>query len=251
MEAVIVRGVRIGTGRPKIILPLTGETDQALLKEVEHIRTLPCDLVEWRLDWCDHVFAPACLMETAKKLREALGELPLLATFRTAKEGGEKDISPAEYKELLTALAESGHADLIDIEAFSGDELVRELVEICRKNGVKTVLSNHDFQKTPPKEEIVSRLKKMEALGADIPKIALMPTCPEDVLTLLSAALEASHILSKPIITMSMGRLGAISRLAGETFGSAATFGSPGKASAPGQVAAKELDLILDVLGNR
>ena len=251
MEAVIVRGVEIGTGRPKIILPLTGRDDEELLREAEHIHTLPCDLAEWRLDWCDHVFDLPCLLATAKQLRKALGELPLLATFRTAKEGGEKAILPEEYRKLLTALAESGLADLIDIEAFSGDELVRKLVETCRKNGVKTVLSNHDFQKTPPKEEILSRLTKMEGLGADIPKIALMPTCPEDVLTLLSATVEASRTLSKPIITMSMGRLGAISRLAGETFGSAATFGSPGKASAPGQVAAKELDLILDVLGQK
>lgn len=249
METVIVRGLEIGAGRPKIILPLTGVTREELLEQVKQIKALPCHMVEWRLDWYENVFDRSKLLEMAGTLREALGDLPILATFRTAKEGGEKAVADGEYKGLLTALAESGLVDLIDIEAFSGDALVKELIGICRAEGVKTVLSNHDFHKTPEKEEIVRRLKKMEELGADIPKIALMPQSPEDVLTLLSATLEASRSISRPIITMSMGKLGVVSRLTGETFGSAMTFGSPGRASAPGQVAAKELELILDVLG--
>ena len=249
METVIVRGLEIGKGRPKIILPLTGVTREELLEQVTQIKTLPCHMAEWRLDWYEDVFDLPKLLEMARVLREALGDLPILATFRTAKEGGEKAITDEEYQNLISALAESGLIDLVDIEAFSGDELVKELIAICRANGVKTVLSNHDFLKTPEKEEIVRRLKKMERLGADIPKIALMPQSPEDVLTLLSATLEASRSISRPIITMSMGTLGVVSRLAGEVFGSAMTFGSPGRASAPGQVAAKELDLMLNVMG--
>ena len=48
-----------------------------------------------------------------------------------------------------------------------------------------------------------------------------------------------------PVITMSMGALGAVSRLCGEAFGSAMTFANPGQASAPGQVA---LDVVNEVL---
>ena len=36
-------------------------------------------------------------------------------------------------------------------------------------------MSNHDFHKTPAKDEIIYRLRRMQELGADIPKIALMP----------------------------------------------------------------------------
>ena len=52
------------------------------------------------------------------------------------------------------------------------------------------VVSNHDFEKTPSKEEIVARLQKMQELGADLPKIAVMPQCKKDVLTLLAATEE-------------------------------------------------------------
>lgn len=94
-------------------------------------------------------------------------------------------------------------------------------------------MSNHDFHKTPAAEEIVQRLRKMQELGADIPKIALMPQNKADVLTLLSATLEMQErYADRPIITMSMAKTGVISRLSGEVFGSAATFGAVKKASA-------------------
>ena len=248
MTTVTVRGLTLGEGRPKIILPITGENDDALLRQAEEIKGLPCDMAEWRMDWYEHALDTERLLKAAALLRKTLGEMPVLATFRTAKEGGEREITSEAYQGILSAVTRSGLVDLVDIEAFSGDELVAELIALCRERGVKTVLSNHDFQKTPEQEEILRRLKKMEALGADIPKIALMPQRAEDVIALLSATLEAARTLSVPVITMSMGKLGAISRLAGETFGSCATFGSPGRASAPGQVAAAELERILTLL---
>ena len=128
---------------------------------------------------------------------------------------------------------------------------MEELVGLCHEKGVAVVLSNHDFFATPPEEEIFRRLAEMARLGADLPKIALMPQGPEDVLALLSATARARRELDRPVITMSMGPMGVISRLSGQLFGSAATFGSPGRASAPGQVEAAELDRLLRLLSER
>lgn len=114
---------------------------------------------------------------------------------------------------------------------------------------VKVVSSNHDFDKTPEKEELIRRLCKMQELNADIPKIAVMPTCRRDVLMLLDATLEMTESYAdRPIITMSMAGTGVISRLAGEAFGSALTFGAATKASAPGQIPVNELKQVLDIL---
>ena len=92
----------------------------------------------------------------------------------------------------------------------------------------------------------------MQELGADIPKIALMPESKRDVLKVLDATLEMTKSYGDtPIITMSMGSEGVISRISGELFGSAVTFGSLEKASAPGQINVKELSQLLDMLHNR
>ncbi len=107
----------------------------------------------------------------------------------------------------------------------------------CSKNGIAALLCNHEFHRTPPQEEIVCRLKQMEDCVADICKIAVMPHSAEDVLTLLSATLEAKRLAAKPIVTMSMGQTGAVSCLAGEVFGCCITFGSGTQDSAPGKSA--------------
>ena len=139
--------------------------------------------------------------------------------------------------------------DLIDVEAFTGDAIVTDIITRAHAAGVKVIASNHDFHKTPEKDEIVHRLCKMQELGADIAKIAVMPTCRRDVLTLLDATLEMQEQhADRPIITMSMAGTGVVSRLTGESFGSALTFGAASKASAPGQIGVEQLKQVLDII---
>ena len=205
--------------------------------------------MEWRVDWFEDVFDTDKVLDVAKDLQTVLKDTPILFTFRTAKEGGEKAISNKDYKALNMAVAKSGYVDLIDVEAFTGEEIVKSMIQEAHSYGVKVIASNHDFDATPAKDEIVRRLRMMQDYGADIPKMAVMPRNKQDVLTLLSATLEMSEqFADRPIITMSMAGTGVVSRLTGETFGSALTFGAATKASAPGQINVNELEQVLDII---
>ena len=249
MNTVKVRNIEIGAGIPKICVPIVGVTREEILAAAENIKSTKADVVEWRVDWYEDIFDFAKTEATMQALREALGEMPILFTFRTSKEGGEKAIETETYVELNQNAAKTGLIDLVDVEAFTGDEAVKAVVETAHENGVKVIASNHDFHKTPAKEEIVSRLRKMQELGADILKIAVMPQNKKDVLTLLAATEEmASEYADRPIITMSMSETGVISRLSGEVFGSALTFGAVGKVSAPGQMGIEDLTTVLGLL---
>ena len=190
MNTVKVRNIEIGAGIPKICVPIVGVTREEILAAAETIKSTKADVVEWRVDWYEDIFDFAKTEETMKALREVLGETPILFTFRTSKEGGEKSIETETYVELNQNAAKTGLVDLVDVEAFTGDDAVKAVVETAHANGVKVIASNHDFHKTPAKDEIVSRLRKMQELGADIPKIAVMPQNKKDVLTLLSATEE-------------------------------------------------------------
>jgi 3-dehydroquinate dehydratase-1 len=126
---------------------------------------------------------------------------------------------------------------------------VREVVDAAHAAGIKVVMSSHDFSKTPATTEIVSRLREQDKMGADILKIAVMPHNVSDVLKLLDATEQVRDRYSrKPLLTMSMGGLGAVSRFSGQVFGSDLTFGMIGEASAPGQVDAKALRQVLDTI---
>ncbi len=249
MKTVKIRNVEIGAGIPKICVPIVGVTKEDILEQAKALQSLPVDVVEWRIDWFENVFDFDALKDALTDLRAALGGLPLLMTFRTSKEGGEKAIDTEAYAELNIRAAQTGLVDLVDVEVFTGDEIVSRIIREAHAAGVKVVASNHDFDKTPDKDDIVSRLRKMQAMDADIPKIAVMPRNKKDVLTLLSATEEmATDYADRPIITMSMAGTGVISRLCGEVFGSALTFGAAGKASAPGQMGVQDLSTVLGLL---
>ncbi len=241
-----VRNLTIGKGIPKICVPLTGITQEEILTEAGRLEQFPADLAEWRVDWYAQAKDVAAVLETLKKLRAALGEMPLLFTFRTKKEGGQADIGQEEYLLLNETAIRSGDADLIDAELFMGEEALRQLTEEAHRYSVKVIASSHDFEKTPTKEEIIRRLCRMQQLNADILKIAVMPRCKADVLALLAATEEMdTRYARRPVVTMSMGAQGMISRLCGELTGSSMTFGTVGKSSAPGQVPIKDLAEIL------
>ena len=243
VNPVVVRNIEIGSGMPKVCVPIVEKTREDILSTAKAICSTEADLVEWRADWYEDVSAFSEVIKTADMLRSILGETPLLFTFRSAREGGEKELSLESYATLLESVAKTGFVDLIDVEVFSGDDAVKNIIQTAHAHGVKVIASNHDFEGTPAREELVARL------CADILKIAVMPQTRSDVLTLLSVTEEMSSLhTSRPVITMSMGRTGTLSRLCGEVFGSAVTFASFGKVSAPGQIAIEDLKAGLRLL---
>ena len=249
MSCVDIRGCRIGEGRPKVILPIVERAEAAILEKAAQFSTLQADCVEWRVDYFEGARAPGAVARCLQKLRVALRGKLLLVTFRTQAEGGQAALSPAEYRQFLELVLDTDCADLLDIEFFTAGADLPKLVEQAHSAGVAVVCSSHDFAKTPPRAELVYRMVQMQQAGADLPKLAVMPQCRTDVLELLAATAEMADLHPEtPVITMSMGALGAVSRLAGEAFGSAMTFANPRQASAPGQVSLDIVNEVLDAL---
>lgn len=246
MSCVTIRGCCIGEGRPKVIIPIVEHTEASILKTAAQFSTLRADCVEWRVDCFEGAKDLSAIARCVAKLRVALKDKLLLVTFRTKAEGGNVELTHEEYLRFLHTVLDTDCADLIDIEFFTAGADLPQLIADAHTAGAAVVCSSHDFHKTPPRAELVSRMVQMQQAGADLPKLAVMPQTRTDVLELLSATAEmADRHPETPVITMSMGALGAVSRLSGEAFGSAMTFANPGHASAPGQIS---LDVVNDVL---
>ena len=241
METIQVRGVTFGAGKMKICVPVCAKTLSEALEAIGEIHTTPVDLIEWRLDYFEED-----ILSAAKAVFEAADPLPVLCTFRTKAEGGERAIMPEDYFALNEALAVLG-APMLDLELMlcrAHEERARREIDALHEKGAVLVLSNHDFEKTPPRAELVARYAQMRDLNADLPKIAVMPQSQRDVMVLLSAMTEASAG-GAPLIGISMGELGKVTRVRGGAFGSVMTFASKGKASAPGQIDAETLASML------
>ena len=86
MNTIKVRDIEIGAGAPKIIVPIVGVTKDDIIAEAKTFDSIPVDMVEWRVDWFENVFEFDKVEEVLKELRDALGNIPILMTFRTSKE---------------------------------------------------------------------------------------------------------------------------------------------------------------------
>ncbi|MCD5505348.1 type I 3-dehydroquinate dehydratase [Lactobacillus delbrueckii] len=242
MTTVKVRNIVLGEGLPKIAVPNVGVTEEEILASAKEIAAAKPDIMEWRIDYYEAgIKDNEKLIATAKALRDVVGELPILVTFRTKNEGGVLELAEDEYLDLVATVVTNRLGDAVDIELFHDEERVKDLVKQAHNYNVVVIMSNHDFEKVPAKDVIEFRLKKMADLGADVPKLACMPHSADDVLTLLSATNDARKALSTPIITMAMADLGKVSRIAGQVFGSCLSFGAVGKTSAPGQLSIGDL----------
>jgi len=248
-KKVSIRGKSLGTTQPLICTPLVGSDTDQIMSEVAKIRPKEPDMVEWRADFFKHLGNTTAVIETASRIREALGQIPLLFTIRSEKEGGQPiSLTEKEKIQLYAKICESGIIDLIDCELFHDDEELLYLHQVSRDHDVRLILSYHDFHLTPSHEEILNKLMKAESYGADVAKVAVMPTSTDDVLALLKATQDAHKQMNIPIITISMGELGALTRMIGWFFGSSVTFAVGENHSAPGQIPIDDLKTVLKII---
>ena len=133
----------LGDGSPKIIVPIVGASEDTILAAAQEIAVHPLiDLVEWRADYYDHAFDSNKTIHLLEKLQAILQGKPLLYTFRTAREGGQKEIAAAQYALLCESAAHV--ADLVDVEMFSTNAAA--CVYRVQQSGARVVGSWHDFQ---------------------------------------------------------------------------------------------------------
>ncbi|MCU4369710.1 type I 3-dehydroquinate dehydratase [Acinetobacter courvalinii] len=230
----------------KTIVPITAKTrEQAIAQAKVIAANADADLAEFRIDLLNFASDRKQVIALGHELKQILGTKPLIATIRTHNEGGQLTISDADYGKTYQAYLQQPFMDMLDVEMFRDHQIVKNTVKLAHVKKVLIVMSNHDFQKTPPESEIIKRLLKQDELGADILKIAVMPQNKQDVFTLMNATLKVSQQSKKPLLTMSMGKLGTISRIATANMGGSFSFGMIGEASAPGQIDVTQLKQFL------
>jgi 3-dehydroquinate dehydratase-1 len=231
-------GRRLGhDGRGLICAPLVGRSTRALLAELAAILPKAPDLIEWRVDFFDAIADPDQVLATAARLRALAGSVPIVFTRRAVHEGGEPiPIEEDAVVDLYAALCASGHVDFVDYELSQPEHHRRRVRAVSQAHGVALIVSHHDFSGTPRQADMLETLRRAEREHADVAKLAVMPRTPSDVLALLEATAQASAALRIPVVTMSMGALGKLSRICGWQYGSSVTFGAGERVSAPGQM---------------
>ena len=239
----------IGGPDPLICIPLVAADKHALLDQAAALPPLSPDIVEWRVDSFQGAREVADCLATLDTLRAVIGDIPLIFTCRSEAEGGMQPIGPTTRLALIEAAIRSGGVDIVDVELINGKAFIDTVRRTADDKGVKVILSHHDFRRTPDQRGIVETLTQAQKQGADIAKVAVMPTGPADVLALLQATFTArTQAVTIPLITIAMAAKGVVSRIAGGLFGSDITFAAGRTASAPGQIPIGDLRQAMSLL---
>ena len=217
----------------KICVPIIGKNKEEMIEQAEKVTNMKPDMVELRADYLE-IIEKESVIDIVKEVKKVIGNIELVFTFRTKNEGGEKEISQAEYENICISAA--SFCDYVDLEIMGHSDIARDLISRIQSEGAKVIGSNHHFDKTPEDNKIIKIMQTMECVGADICKIAVMPIDKEDVERFMDVSKKLQKMISVPIITMSMGELGAVTRVCTRQTGSCVTFAVGVSASAPGQI---------------
>jgi 3-dehydroquinate dehydratase-1 len=222
--------VKVGTvelgKRPAVILVPDWSS---LPSELERARELRLDLIEARVD----------LME-ADRIRENLDLIAdygfySVLTVRPTWEGGKFRGGEEERLELFKELIPHPAVGAVDVELNS--KILPEVRKLARAEGKRLIVSYHDFEKTPEREEIKGIFEKAVEAGADVVKTAFMGSSNADAARVCSVMAELPH----PKVFMVMGEVGKFTRIVGFSFGSLLTYTFFGRPVAPGQIEAERL----------
>lgn len=236
------RNITLSNKDTKVCVPITGSSMEEILSQAEAVKALKPDIVEWRADYykTNEAVKSSELIKLLELIHKALENIPLLFTYRTESEGGEGQAEFERYADYCVSIAKEAarnNVAFVDIELYGkkDEQEITELVTAIQNCGVKVIGSNHHFDKTPAEDKMFEIMSAMEEMGADVCKLAVMPRKKEDVDILIKVSEMADNKLSVPIITISMGELGAVTRVCTRLTGSVLTFAAGVNSSAPGQ----------------
>jgi 3-dehydroquinate dehydratase-1 len=248
-KSIDIRGRKLGGETPLICSPLVGRTREHLLQEAAIVVAKQPDVIEWRVDYFGAIGDTTAVLDTGKALRAAIGDTPVIFTRRSSREGGESiAIGDEDVVRLYDAVGASGLVDFLDFEMGNDAEHLKRVVTNAHAQKTRVILSYHNFGYTPGLEFLVQRFLEAERLGGDVAKVAVMPRDRNDVLTLLAATAQAEAKARIPLISMSMGPLGALTRMVGGLFGSALSFAIGAGSSAPGQMPIADLKAVYSII---
>ncbi|MFO7793178.1 MAG: type I 3-dehydroquinate dehydratase [Candidatus Saliniplasma sp.] len=161
-------------------------------------------------------------------------------TIRRKEEGGIRKISEEKrlsiFEEFLTV-----EPSFIDIELKS--EILDDVLELVDGTPTRSIVSYHDFKKTPDLHELEELFEKIDSKDPDLIKIVTFCNTPKDNSKILEFILDRSNLVS-----FCMGKEGMISRIFSLKY-CPVTYGSLSRTeTAPGQLSVERLNDIKEML---
>ena len=216
------------------VMPKSLEEAQA----IDANRYEDADIIEWRAD-----FLPKDeILQVAPAIFEKFAGRELLFTLRTRAEGGEIDLSAQDYVQVIKDVTQLYQPEYVDFEYFGNKDVFDQMLDFPN-----LVLSYHNFQETP--ENMMEILSELTSLNPKVVKVSVMAHTEQDVLDLMNFTRGFKTLNpEQEYVTISMGKVGKVSRITSDVTGSSWSFASLDVASAPVQISLSNMKKIREIL---
>ena len=216
------------------VMPKSLEEAQA----IDANRYVDADIIEWRAD-----FLPKDeILQVAPAIFEKFAGRELLFPLRTRAEGGEIDLSAQDYVQVIKDVTQLYQPEYVDFEYFGNKDVFDQMLDFPN-----LVLSYHNFQETP--ENMMEILSELTSLNPKVVKVSVMAHTEQDVLDLMNFTRGFKTLNpEQEYVTISMGKVGKVSRITSDVTGSSWSFASLDVASAPGQISLSNMKKIREIL---
>lgn len=223
----------------RLCVAIGEKTIDGALAAAGQAASMAADVIEIRLD---------CLETAVVAAFTAAIDTPLLFTNRPLWEGGNFVGEELQRVDLLLEAVAAGAA-YVDLELRAPAQSLRRVLAAKQSSSTRLILSNHNFEMTPSRKELLDVLRSMKNQGADVGKIVTTAHTHQDVLRVLRLQ-EDAELLELPLIAFSMGQVGVMSRLATLGVGGYMTYCALAEQgeTAPGQITIQAMRDILKLL---
>ncbi len=213
---------------------IEGKVEKVLMEDVSFI--------EFRFDYLKDFDNVELILEKISKYNKQS-----IYTLRPISEGGKYAEPDSERVDLLKKLA-LARPMLLDLE-YSIISTNDELADFIDDNGIRTLISWHDFAITPNQELLVDLIDKMRVFSHFI-KIVTTANTIEDTIRVMNLYKLIGSSLN--LIAFSMGELGIISRVLCNIVGdSPFTYATAENAIAPGQLTINQMKAIYSLFHDK
>ncbi|MEO9362658.1 MAG: type I 3-dehydroquinate dehydratase [Nitrososphaera sp.] len=221
----------------KICASLAAENASDLAAQAKNAFDIGADFVEARLDF----IAPEHVMQAA----DGIDKDRAVFTLRSKGQGGRFSGTEEERVKLLRKLAEK-RPMLVDVEleTLQANDNLADYLELA---SIPTLVSWHDFEKTPPNDELADIIMEMR-LYSNYVKVVTTAKSVEDSVRLMS--LYENAIGLHPII-FAMGEAGVVTRVLCALYGAPYTYAAVEKAVAPGQLTIAQMKQLFGNIRSR
>ncbi len=140
----------------KICVSIKGKNKEDIISNISNLESNKIDLIEWRADYYEDYNSIEKIIEMLIIIKNSIGDIPLIFTFKSKNKGGMGDISIQYYIKLIKEISSIGLVDIINLDLVVDYGIATDLAEFLHNKNINVILPIYNINENSLEYELVS-----------------------------------------------------------------------------------------------